>query len=117
MRTAVIHYALDHVNEEDMERVYQLGSGSYFGESAYAMSGYQSRYWGQNYATLASLKASIDPYQRFGCHNCVWLLQPIFVFGENKFFVFIFMLNFIFMNKKSVMMLRSKEQIAFKNKT
>lgn len=62
-----------------METYYELGSRSYFSESAYEIGSagsrwageWQTRYWGDNYARLLSVKRAWDPSGAFWCRHCV----------------------------------------------
>lgn len=54
------------------ESIYLLGDHSYFSESAWNMDNWTFRYWGNNYAKLASIQKKYDPRGRFGsCRHCV----------------------------------------------
>jgi ribonuclease T2 len=52
--------------------LYSLGPHSYFGESAYTLTEWPTRYWNrQQYLRLLLVKKSVDPKGVFTCHHCV----------------------------------------------
>jgi ribonuclease T2 len=72
LRTSLFHYVVGAHSLSDLNSsVYALGPASYFSESAFEMDSFAIRYWGANYAQLVKVKEAIDPYKRFGCHNCI----------------------------------------------
>ena len=70
-RTALYHVVFTPAPPSVADAYYQLGSNSYFSESAYEMSGWQDRYWGDHADTLLSIKQRWDPSGVFGCRHCV----------------------------------------------
>jgi hypothetical protein len=67
---AMFHYVTSAPTPENL---YDLGKASYFSESAYKHDGesWKTRYWGENYKKLESVKLRYDPANLFWCHNCV----------------------------------------------
>jgi len=73
MRSSIFHLIVSGSgDEEKMNQVfYPLGSNSYFGESAYNMTNWKTRLFGENYDRLLSIKRSRDPRNRFWCRHCI----------------------------------------------
>ena len=71
MRRAMYHVVFGTANQTISEEYYKLGSSSYFGESAYDLPDWRSRYWGSNYDQLLETKNKYDPFGIFWCRHCV----------------------------------------------
>ena len=74
MRSALFHvYSTGTVFPKALiPKIHAIGKYSYFGESAYYMSDWPTRYWGdENYKRLLSIKHRIDPDGRIWCEHCV----------------------------------------------
>ena len=49
-RTALIHYVVPFADSSEVQKLYSLGSNSYFSESAYNIDNYAERYWGSKFS-------------------------------------------------------------------
>ena len=56
-RTSMLHFVGSTVTDEQISQFFGLGGHSYFSESAYKLSDWQTRYWGEeNYKLLLTIK-------------------------------------------------------------
>ncbi len=74
----MIHMLSSSIDEEHQKKMYGLGDGSYFSESAYELKNWTKWYWGEeNAKRLLQIKRTYDPQFVFGCHQCVgWGEEP-----------------------------------------
>jgi len=66
-------------SQAQVDQLYQLGSNSYFGESAFTMTNFGDRYWGNNSQKLNAIKTKYDENSVFSCYNCVGGSSQAFV--------------------------------------
>ena len=72
LRDADFHLILGKsMNHKNRDFWSELGSGAYFGESAYGMQDWKQQYWGDHYENMLQVKRQYDPKNLFWCHNCV----------------------------------------------
>jgi hypothetical protein len=80
-RSGLFVYLGIKMSESQTKSLYELGSNSYFAESAYIMDNPSDRYWGSNYAKLQTVKFKYDPNQTFSCYHCVNRTSNAFALG------------------------------------
>eukprot|EP00899_Mesostigma_viride_P003840 jgi/Mesvir1/13457/Mv16516-RA.1 len=70
-RSALLHLVFTIIEPSSLDEVYALGANSYFSESAYDLTDWKTRYYGDKYARLEAVKTAMDPDNRLTCHHCV----------------------------------------------
>ena len=69
MRSALLHVQVG--DNWNLTSLYKFGNYSYFSESALNMPDFKTRYWGDNYDRLETIRKANDENQRFYCRHCV----------------------------------------------
>ena len=75
-RTSLFHMFFLWMDNEDAAPTYSLGENSYMGESAYVMTDWKKRLFGENYSFLDSVKQKYDPKNVFWCRHCIGSDRP-----------------------------------------
>eukprot|EP00899_Mesostigma_viride_P002453 jgi/Mesvir1/12208/Mv00437-RA.1 len=75
-RTALLHMVFTVVKPGSIKDFYALGANSYFSESAYDLSDWTTRYYGDKYPSLQAVKTDMDPTNRLTCRHCVEAIAP-----------------------------------------